>query len=639
MRFVHCVAVGTAVLLCGCADSPPAGNKPSPTVSNKKVEGDEENLGTADDGPGEGEPEQNSGDKQADGPPPPAPPASSKPPKRPPPPRHNPEESPPPVGPPKSPASIAPRLAVAYPVVDPSYKSAPEVDPREEEHLMQRIGESLLVKRVPNTGDWRALGGLSLLRDVIAAIASEESSQVMSIRLYNKLNRIVMLAGELGSQHVFIPSSIAGAICPSIASPGFIRRLHESLFRRFENRKSNLAGSFSYVPMMDSVNLLADHPLAYLDLVCDIRNIPSLQLGVTNHRIGRYLREKYAGDMEPNYVLFGSSFNSDFEMKPMLENIAKTNPSFLQTRVKVVFKNGQEGYLQWLSRVMRRILNPQEGLFEYKNGVYRLVDSTGGDGLRKGWYKAVGRVMGLSILEGIPLGAQFNPAFYKSIMFHHGKCAWTEPDLESDDPVAYKKWKSMVECGKKNTCSDTVFPRSLRSNPNGETVRVNSKNIGLWAQWALTDSLHTYALDQYGDIEEGLADVLPVHLLTDLLACSNAPSLGVILTGNTKVDTADLMDSMTIDGFKDNSTVKKWMHAILEKNGAPFRKTFLQLMTWLRVIPLGGFSEAAGHIQIYNNAGAASGALTVNRDTHALYMPEYSSMEAMERALLKFIKK
>jgi hypothetical protein len=493
-------------------------------------------------------------------------------------------------------------------------------------------GEALEEYRTSSADLWDSLDGPTLLRRTTIAVATG----------FDWVTALVMLVGDLrsrptklGSTPMTVDQFYLDQVCQTVISLRYMDHISRPMERRLSSRLSRMYPSYT------SVNPFplkyADHPLANLAYACPVDSV-ALKWIMLNHAIGRYIIEK-----QPMFHGFGGhrlDQGSDFDIHEMLTSIGDLYPLVFLRGVEIQYTNeaatGEGVTRDWYGKVVDRMVNPENGLFEIgPDGVYRVNTTNGNMETHRGFYQAVGRVLALSPIEALPLGVSFNLGFYQVLL---GKTdGWTELDLYKDSGMGvYSSWLQTANCGSDNSCDALMVPMvslDLKRElvVGGASIDIDPSNCREWGRLAVDDHMYGKTRVAYEAIYEGMRDLLGDDILRERL---HAEDLREILTGNLDIEIDALFAVMRfINGLTENSRIVRWLREILEENDSRYRSKFLFFVTGMKALPHGGFTGEFRNIQIYTSPENPDHLPTAHTCFLQLELPNYVSKEQLREKL------
>lgn len=215
---------------------------------------------------------------------------------------------------------------------------------------------------------------------------------------------------------------------------------------------------------------------------------------------------------------------------------------------------------------------------------------------------AVGRLLALAVVNGIPVPVAMNNALYKFML----KQKISSEDVRSIDPEFYRnRLQYVVQPGgvalaEAALCDSLFFmsaPTELRGAPrplveNGSSLRVTEENKAQYIELLSEDFL-------CGDIRRELASLLCGFW--DLLSCARLRASGVtcrdlalLVAGLAELDVAEWRSYTQVrvrvrTGSKDGNIVVEWLWETLQEMDSEYRAKVLHFATGSSRLPPGGF--------------------------------------------------
>jgi hypothetical protein len=451
---------------------------------------------------------------------------------------------------------------------------------------------------------------------------------------------MVMLIGEmryrptkLGEDPITVDPFSLFRLCGMVSSSRYMNHITRQMEIRISNRLSR-----TYTSYMDPFRTIyTNHPLANLAYACPLDSI-ELKSVVLNHRIGRHIRSEM--QWFRSYDLDALNDDSNFNIRDMLILIVDQPALALIRGVEIIYTNeiavGEGVTRDWYGKVVDRMLNPENGFFELgTEGVYRVNTTNGNSESMRRFYRAVGRIVALSLIESLPLGVTFNRGFYQVLL---GKDeGWTDIDLYKDAGIGvFTSWARTANCSRDASCEALMVPMvslDLQRElvPGGFAIDITSSNCAAWGELALNDHMYAKTRVAFQAIHAGMTDLLLERIIREIL---HPEDLREILTGNINISVDGLFDAMHFTGgLTSESPLVIWLREILEENDASYRSKFLFFVTGIKALPHGGFGGDSRRIQVGTSSASPDHLPTAHTCFLQLELPNYASKEQLREKM------
>jgi len=286
--------------------------------------------------------------------------------------------------------------------------------------------------------------------------------------------------------------------------------------------------------------------------------------------------------------------------------IMNKTPFQLKRRMRINFigENGSDagGLLRdFFYQISKEIGNPNYSFFKYTNDkTYELnINPMSGfvESDHLNYFKFIGRIIGLALLQNQHLSVNFSYIFYKKIF--NKKISFK--DLIYVDPELYKNlnWLKNNDGVEKlsltfrideKDCFDT--PKYIELKPNGSKIVVTDSNkdeyIDLVTEYKLNN---TNVKKQFESLKEGFYEIIPKEINNIL----NELDLKFLLTGISEIDVEDWEKNTDYEGYdKYDITIINFWKCVNEIN-MENRKKLLIFATGNSQIPTTGFKDLQGN--------------------------------------------
>jgi len=346
------------------------------------------------------------------------------------------------------------------------------------------------------------------------------------------------------------------------------------------------------------------------------------------------------------------SINRNNLLSDSYNKIMKLSAKNLKSGLKINYidENGSDagGLLRdFFYQISKEIGNPNYSFFKYTNDkTYELnINPMSGfvESDHLNYFKFIGRIIGLALLQNQHLSVNFSYIFYKKIF--NKKISFK--DLIYVDPELYKNlnWLKNNDGVEKlsltfrideKDCFDT--PKYIELKPNGSKIVVTDSNkdeyIDLVTEYKLNN---TNVKKQFESLKEGFYEIIPKEINNIL----NELDLKFLLTGISEIDVEDWEKNTDYEGYdKYDITIINFWKCVNEIN-MENRKKLLIFATGNSQIPVTGFKDLQGNgtiqhfkIKRYGNTNDLPSSHTCfNR----LDLPPYRTSKLLKNKLLTAI--
>ena len=442
--------------------------------------------------------------------------------------------------------------------------------------------------------------------DWMTWIAFGGPSMVERANSFPALKAVYVLAGELASRPVLSDNmnltQALGDVCSRFVefSADALRepRVTPDSVRFNGHRMPRQATSNLYRYMLEI------GPFAHVDLVCgdEAKNLDVLAL-VLNHRIGRKLLEIWHSN--PGMHLRREVFETqtDADLTEYLRLIYQASRATIAFGFDVEYTNdranGRGVFRDWIIKLGVKIFESND-LFQFNPISGRYAPST--DSKQVGdvtWkYRAIGRWLALSLIQGLSIGVVFNNAFYSVLMGKRGD-GWTMDDMLLEDEQIHQSLVAVSQCKMDNSCEsfllefETFDGKNLRDPTSNivEREAVTSANVDEYIALTLEYELYGSRRAVYRQLAEGFSEILPPIIFSNLLTTND---LAKIFKGTTEVDITTLKAIIRYFGFLPNDQVLTWFWKYIEEGGNERGMQLIHFVTGLKSLPIGGLAKLGG---------------------------------------------
>jgi hypothetical protein len=274
----------------------------------------------------------------------------------------------------------------------------------------------------------------------------------------------------------------------------------------------------------------------------------------------------------------------------------------------------------WYSQLALQVfaspsIDPNGGLFVQRGGSEFIdIDTTRPRNARTiPHYRAVGRLLAVSVAQQRPLGASLPRAFFRRLLDQPVELA----DIELDDPqlhrnlVQAQRWDQATLRGVIGLDEDEPCPT---------------------AEAYVAERIREFipaAADAYiSEIRRGFNDVLPVELVR---ATVTPDDLRGLIYGAPEISVDDMMAHTNYDGhtFTAASPQIQWLWAWLRRSNNDVRRNFLRFVTGSSTLPINGMAGLRYNLRIGGPSAADWGPRS-HTCSFLLDMPVYQSAAQLE---------
>jgi hypothetical protein len=417
---------------------------------------------------------------------------------------------------------------------------------------------------------------------------------------------------------------VRSTVCPALDYViDFLAR-----YTQTRRRNRELSRGFSHTR-----NKFSDDFLVHINNVCDIPNSIVLRSAILFNRLSRAWYSEYTtGTWTIGY---------HFDPLSLLPLVGLVDATLLANRLEIVYSENSDAqgvgvYRDWFTRMVKGVLEAATlFLRDPVSGVYRVNTQ----GHQSDSYRAVGRLLGLALIEQLPTGFPINFGLYRWLWYTGtatGGYIWTPEDLLKDDPATYQSWNRTVEHYQGGGADLGMDFSSLEGDVPLLPTTVSSENINEWARLSLEYHMYGRYAETYNSIGRGFLEMLNnQRLLSGVISIDD---LIILIGGVSTVSTAELMHEMEFIGIEGRE--KEWLSEILEEFGNEFRSDFLFFVTGLKSLPPGGFTRVVNHhIQVMKRPELGTHSLP---HSHTCFfridLPAYPSKQIMGEQLRIAVK-
>ncbi|KAF2720742.1 HECT-domain-containing protein [Polychaeton citri CBS 116435] len=325
--------------------------------------------------------------------------------------------------------------------------------------------------------------------------------------------------------------------------------------------------------------------------------------------------------------------------------IMRQSPNDLKKRLMVKF-DGEDGLdYGGLSReffflLSHEMFNPFYCLFEYSahdNYTLQINPHSGINPEHLGYFKFIGRVVGLAIFHRRFLDAFFIGAFYKMIL----KKKVTLSDMEGVDAEFHRTLTWAME----NDITDVIYSTfsvederfgekvTVDLKPGGQDIEVTNENkheyVELITEWRIQKRVE----EQFNAFVQGFHELIPA----DLVNVFDERELELLIGGIADIDVDDWKKHTDYRGYTENDPVIQNFWKCIRSWDAEQKSRLLQFATGTSRIPVNGFKDLQGSDGPRRFTIEKSGEDNQLPKSHTCFnridLPLYKTYEALQQKL------
>ncbi len=311
------------------------------------------------------------------------------------------------------------------------------------------------------------------------------------------------------------------------------------------------------------------------------------------------------------------------------------DPNTIRLGVSMVRFVGEDGMgpgvdRDWFTSVADQLFAGNLGFFERTEAYTRISEHSNSVENFQYYFRAVGRFMALSIIEGIPVGVYFPAMFYKRLL---GQEVVLE-DIRLDEPDYYQSLnrilgftaEQLADIGGPIERSGSIFDLSLENRDN--QIRAALQNISINGKF-----------EQFEALREGFLSAIPAKYFAGV-----TPSeIQSFVLGDSNISVDDLARNIRLDGgYRMMSPQITNLFFVLREYSQEDLRLFLRFVTSNTQLPIGGFGalRPAFTVQSVSRTGVSGSVLLPAAHTCAnmLDLPLYENIEELRSSLTRAIR-
>ncbi|KAM3420529.1 E3 ubiquitin-protein ligase [Cercospora zeina] len=326
--------------------------------------------------------------------------------------------------------------------------------------------------------------------------------------------------------------------------------------------------------------------------------------------------------------------------------IMRQSPNDLKKRLMIKF-DGEDGLdYGGLSReffflLSHEMFNPFYCLFEYSahdNYTLQINPHSGINPEHLGYFKFIGRVVGLAIFHRRFLDAFFIGAFYKMIL----KKKVNLQDMEGVDAEFHRTLTWAME----NDITDVIYSTfsvederfgekvTVDLKPGGRDIEVTNENkkeyVELITEWRIQKRVE----EQFNAFVAGFHELIPA----DLVNVFDERELELLIGGIADIDVDDWKKHTDYRGYTENDVVIQNFWKVVRNWDAEQKSRLLQFATGTSRIPVNGFKDLQGSDGPRRFTIEKSGEENQLPKSHTCFnrldLPPYKSYDALQQKLV-----
>ncbi|CAK1363327.1 unnamed protein product [Cercospora beticola] len=326
--------------------------------------------------------------------------------------------------------------------------------------------------------------------------------------------------------------------------------------------------------------------------------------------------------------------------------IMRQSPNDLKKRLMIKF-DGEDGLdYGGLSReffflLSHEMFNPFYCLFEYSahdNYTLQINPHSGINPEHLGYFKFIGRVVGLAIFHRRFLDAFFIGAFYKMIL----KKKVNLQDMEGVDAEFHRTLTWTME----NDITDVIYSTfsvederfgekvTVDLKPGGRDIEVTNENkkeyVELITEWRIQKRVE----EQFNAFVAGFHELIPA----DLVNVFDERELELLIGGIADIDVDDWKKHTDYRGYTENDVVIQNFWKVVRNWDAEQKSRLLQFATGTSRIPVNGFKDLQGSDGPRRFTIEKSGEENQLPKSHTCFnrldLPPYKSYDALQQKLV-----
>ncbi len=421
-----------------------------------------------------------------------------------------------------------------------------------------------------------------------------------NLAFYAQLQEYMHIVGGLSSRPTHsgekpfdLDATLARTIiCPFMETESFRSIVYQTLKEALSSRLDSLLPISTNQPYLIT-------PLAYLSHICPVKQPADLLLryGMLYDRVRAWVHEQLPkrDDVTPIHVPYV------FKLDLMLELLAALpSASVVVSQLRISYLDGPRAapLRDWFRRLVSGLFDSActsrdksrflfiplgDDQHYYLNPKYASLETY------RTQYYAVGRLLAMSLIEGIPIARRLSHSLL-TLLVHGPEHQWTLDDLYRESLDSYRSVKRVGEEVKKRHRDGSGYKfMSLDGSreliPGGALMSVTPETVAAWTKAVIVDYMYLRFRVGMDAIRAGFYSVVPDNILTDAVSASD---LGEILHGR------DISDGevQRLIGESIPGWVSEMMRDVLVSGcSANQRRRFVVLTTGMVTVPVIGWLD------------------------------------------------
>jgi len=344
-------------------------------------------------------------------------------------------------------------------------------------------------------------------------------------------------------------------------------------------------------------------PWANLNFACrpSMRR-PEMNRLILEHRICRQMISNGSTfvDFQTRAIVLS---RTDLHLDARLAMLYSVPPQKLREGIQIWYQDdkaiGVGVYRDWLTKTMNLVMEGRNFfIVNQDDGCYGVIDDAYIEG-GKGWqFEAVGRRIGLMMVESIPLGFQLNwplLAVLTGVRGGGSYSQWTVDDLVHFDTILHQSYSAILQCKIDHNCGDfelyfeTPDGFGLERAVNGERVvagdypeGVTDSNVDEFVNLRIRYIMFERSRIGLSEIQTGFRHLIDLNIFNHFI---DPNELGKILRGSSKIDARNIRSRIFISGIPSDR-VSEWFFEFIEDGERVMQ--LVHFVTGLRAVPVGG---------------------------------------------------
>ncbi|KAK7685350.1 hypothetical protein QCA50_011714 [Cerrena zonata] len=327
------------------------------------------------------------------------------------------------------------------------------------------------------------------------------------------------------------------------------------------------------------------------------------------------------------------------------DEIMKHTPDDLRRKLVIHF-DGEEGLdyggvsREFFFLLSHEISNPIYCLFEYSaqnNYTLQINPASGVNPEHLGYFRFIGRCLGLSVFHKRFLDAYFISVFYKMIL----RKKVTLVDLESFDTGLHRGLTWMLDNDITDVIDETFTTTEQRFGemvtvelkPGGHAIPVTEENKTEYVNLLVEYRISTRVKEQFDAFMTGFLELIPQSLI-DVF---DERELELLIGGVSEIDVDDWSKYTDYRGYDPNDDVVQWFWKCVRSWPSERKSRLLQFTTGTSRIPVNGFKDLQGSDGPRRFTIERSGDTKSLPKSHTCFnridLPPYEDYEALEHKL------